>query len=90
LAVVENYPDLKANQNFLALQAQLEGTENRIAVARRDYIQAVRDYNLSLKTFPSVLWANLWFTSNEPYQNFSVEEDKLKVPTVDFSTKSGG
>ncbi|MCO5070281.1 MAG: LemA family protein [Rhizobiaceae bacterium] len=90
LAVVENYPDLKANQNFLALQAQLEGTENRIAVARRDYIQAVRDYNLSLKTFPSVLWANLWFTSNEPYQNFSVEEDKLKVPTVDFGTKSGG
>ncbi|MCB1469824.1 MAG: LemA family protein, partial [Rhizobiaceae bacterium] len=89
LAVVENYPDLKANQNFLALQAQLEGTENRIAVARRDYIQAVRDYNLSLKTFPSVLWANLWFTSNEPYQNFSVEEDKLKVPTVDFGTKSG-
>ena len=90
LAVVENYPDLKANQNFLALQAQLEGTENRIAVARRDYIQAVRDYNLSLKTFPSVLWANLWFTSNEPYQNFSVEEDNLKVPTVDFGTKSGG
>ena len=55
LAVVENYPDLKANQNFLALQAQLEGTENRIAVARRDYIQAVRDYNLTLRTFPSVI-----------------------------------
>ncbi|TIU61541.1 MAG: LemA family protein, partial [Mesorhizobium sp.] len=54
IAVSEAYPDLKANQNFLALQAQLEGTENRIAVARRDYIQAVRDYNLTLKTFPSV------------------------------------
>ena len=70
LAVVENYPDLKANQNFLALQAQLEGTENRIAVARRDYIEAVREYNLSLKTFPSVLWATFWFTGNEPFQTF--------------------
>ena len=90
LAVVENYPDLKANQNFLALQAQLEGTENRIAVARRDYIQAVRDYNLTLRTFPSVLWANFWFTSNEPYQNFTVDEDKMQVPSVDFGTKQGG
>ena len=73
LAIVENYPDLKANQNFLALQAQLEGTENRIAVARRDYIEAVREYNTTLRTFPSVLWASLWFTSNEPFQNFTVE-----------------
>ncbi len=87
LAVVENYPDLKANQNFLALQAQLEGTENRIAVARRDYIEAVRDYNLTLKTFPSVLWATFWFTDNEPYQTFSIPEDKLEVPKVDFGTK---
>jgi LemA protein len=84
LAVVESYPDLKANQNFLALQAQLEGTENRIAVARRDYIEAVRAYNLSLKTFPSVLWATFWFTGNEPYQQFSAPEDKLDVPKVDF------
>lgn len=90
LAVVENYPDLKANQNFLALQAQLEGTENRIAVARRDYIQAVRDYNLTLRTFPSVIWAKLWFTSNEPFQNFTVAEDKLEAPKVDFGTKQGG
>lgn len=87
LAVVENYPDLKSNQNFLALQAQLEGTENRIAVARRDYIQAVKDYNLSLRTFPSVIWATLWFTSNEPFQNFTVEEDKMSVPKVDFGTQ---
>jgi LemA protein len=85
LAVVENYPDLKANQNFLALQAQLEGTENRIAVARRDYIAAVRDYNLTLKTFPSVLWASFWFTDNEPYQTFSIPEDKMEVPKVDFN-----
>ena len=52
LAVTENYPDLKSNANFLALQSQLEGTENRIAVARRDYIEAVRAYNTSLRTFP--------------------------------------
>ena len=90
LAVVENYPDLKANQNFLALQAQLEGTENRIAVARRDYIQAVRDYNLTLRTFPSVLWATFWFRSNEPFANFTIEEDKLQTPKVDFGTKQGG
>src|ERR1700745_2941273 len=57
LAVSENYPDLKSNQNFLALQSQLEGTENRIAVARRDYIEAVRVYNTELKTFPTLLWA---------------------------------
>ena len=90
LAVVENYPDLKANQNFLALQAQLEGTENRIAVARRDYIEAVRVYNTSLRTFPSLLWAKFWFTDNAPFQNFTVAEDKIEVPTVDFGTQQGG
>ena len=90
LAVVENYPDLKANQNFLALQAQLEGTENRIAVARRDYIESVRQYNTILRTFPSVLWATFWFRNNQPYQTFTVPEEKLEVPKVDFGTKQGG
>jgi LemA protein len=89
LAVTENYPDLKANQNFLALQAQLEGTENRIAVARRDYIQAVKAYNLTLRTFPSVIWATLWFRNNQPFQNFSAPEEKLAVPKVDFGAGSG-
>ncbi|MCA0275924.1 MAG: LemA family protein [Proteobacteria bacterium] len=89
LAVVENYPDLKANQNFLALQAQLEGTENRIAVARRDYIEAVRVYNTTLKTFPSMIWNSLWFR-NQPFQNFTVAEDKLEAPKVNFGTKQGG
>ncbi len=89
LAVVENYPDLKANQNFMALQAQLEGTENRIAVARRDYIETVRVYNTSLKTFPAMLWNTLWFR-NQPFQNFTVAEDKLEAPKVDFGTKQGG
>ena len=90
LAVVENYPDLKSNQNFLALQAQLEGTENRIAVARRDYIEAVRVYNTSLRTFPSMIWAKLWFTDAVPYQNFTVAEDKMQVPEVNFGTGQGG
>ena len=88
LAVVESYPDLKANQNFLALQAQLEGTENRIAVARRDYIEAVRVYNTSLRTLPSMIWAWIWFTDNEPFQNFTVAEDKIEVPEVNFGNKS--
>src|SRR6478609_2640627 len=70
LAVVENYPDLKANQNFLALQAQLEGTENRIAVARRDYIQAVQTYNTELRTFPGRLWAMILYQGSEPMPVF--------------------
>ncbi|MCS6987185.1 MAG: LemA family protein [Sphingomonadaceae bacterium] len=59
LLVVERYPELKSNQNFLALQAQLEGTENRIAVARRDYNRAVQDYNTEIRTFPSIIAAKL-------------------------------
>jgi LemA protein len=84
LAVVENYPDLKSNQNFLALQSQLEGTENRIAVARRDYIEAVRVYNTGLKTMPTMIWAWIWFTGNEPYQTFNIEESATKTPEVKF------
>ena len=84
LAVAEAYPDLKSNQNFLALQSQLEGTENRIAVARRDYIEAVRVYNTSLKTLPSAIWAWLWWTGNKPYETFTVAEDKMAVPQVKF------
>jgi LemA protein len=71
LAVSENYPDLKSNQNFLALQSQLEGTENRIAVARRDYIEAVRIYNTDLKTFPTAIWAATAFRSNKPMAEFT-------------------
>ncbi|MEP7452484.1 LemA family protein [Phyllobacterium sp. SB3] len=84
LAVVENYPDLKSNQNFLALQSQLEGTENRIAVSRRDYIEAVRVYNTALKTMPTMIWAWIWFTSNEPYQTFNIEDSAKQTPQVKF------
>jgi len=84
LAVVENYPDLKSNQNFLALQSQLEGTENRIAVARRDYIEAVRVYNTSLRTMPTAIWSWIWFTGNEPYQTFTIDDAAKQVPQVKF------
>ena len=84
LAVVENYPDLKSNQNFLALQSQLEGTENRIAVSRRDYIEAVRVYNTGLKTMPTMIWAWIWFTGNEPYQTFTIEDSAKQTPQVKF------
>src|SRR6202012_6201340 len=66
LSISENYPDLKSDQNFLALQSQLEGTENRIAIARRDYNGAVQDYNLSLHTFPSVIWASTVYHAEKP------------------------
>src|SRR6266508_2931547 len=84
IAISENYPDLKSNQNFLALQSQLEGTENRIAVARRDYIEAVRVYNTELKTFPGVIWASTLYKSNKPMQEFTVEEDVTRPPQVKF------
>ena len=61
----ENYPDLKSNANFLALQSQLEGTENRIAVARRDYIDAVQAYNTELRTFPGVIWASTLYSAQQ-------------------------
>ena len=84
LAVSENYPDLKSNQNFLALQSQLEGTENRIAVARRDYIDAVRAYNTELRTFPGVIWASTAFRANKPMVEFAAGEAAQTPPQVKF------
>jgi LemA protein len=84
LAVSENYPELKSNQNFLALQSQLEGTENRIAVARRDYIEAVRVYNTTLKTFPGLLWASTFFRSSKPMAEFTAGEGAQTPPQVKF------
>src|ERR1700693_533025 len=84
LAVSESYPALKSDQNFLALQSQLEGTENRIAVARRDYIEGVRQYNTELKTFPGLLWASTLYRSYKPMETFTVAEDLQKPPTVKF------
>jgi len=84
LAVSENYPDLKSNANFLALQSQLEGTENRIAIARRDYITAVKDYNTEIRTIPGRWWRALLYPDAEPMQNFTVSEETTKVPEVKF------
>jgi LemA protein len=84
LAVSGNYPDLKSNANFLALQSQLEGTENRIAVARRDYIEAVRVYNTALRTFPTVIWAKTVFAGNKPMAEFAATEGSEKPPQVKF------
>ena len=84
LAISESYPDLKSNQNFLALQSQLEGTENRIAVARRDYIEAVRVYNTELRTFPGWIWATIFYTSNKPMAVFTVDDSVKRPPQVKF------
>jgi LemA protein len=85
LAVSENYPELKSSQNFLTLQSQLEGTENRIAVARRDYIEAVRAYNTELRTFPGVIWAKLLYGSNKPMETFTISEEQRRAPQVKFN-----
>ncbi|HWK01819.1 MAG TPA: LemA family protein [Xanthobacteraceae bacterium] len=87
LAIQENYPDLKSNANFLALQSQLEGTENRISVARRDYIEAVRVYNTELRTFPGVIWANILYRSNKPMETFTISEQQMQTPKVNFEKK---
>ncbi|NNF79467.1 MAG: LemA family protein [Rhizobiales bacterium] len=85
LVVVERYPDLKSNQNFLALQSQLEGSENRISVARRDYIEAVRVYNTELKTIPGRWWAQFLYPENKAMANFTIEQKDTEVPKVDFN-----
>ncbi|HEY7471203.1 MAG TPA: LemA family protein [Gemmatimonadota bacterium] len=85
LVVVENYPDLKSDQSFRELQAQLEGTENRIAVARNRYIDAVREYNTTVRRFPVNLTAKVFGYDTKP--NFTVEDeaDIAEPPAVDFS-----
>lgn len=82
LAVTEAYPDLKANQNFLNLQAQLEGTENRVTVARKRYTESVQEYNTSIKKFPTVIYAG-WFGFKEKPQ-FKAEAGADKAPEVKF------
>jgi LemA protein len=85
MVVVEKYPDLKASQNFLALQSQLEGTENGIAVARRDYVLAVQRYNTETRTLPGSLWYKLLYSSLPLRDTFkATTEDAQKAPVVDF------
>ncbi len=85
LAVSENYPNLKSNENFLTLQSQLEGTENRIAIARRDYNDAVRDYNTTLRVLPTSIWAHTFYGSAKPMQLFTATEGAQSAPQVQFN-----
>lgn len=83
LAIAENYPDLKANQNFIALQDEIAGTENRLAVARKDYNEAVKQLNGKIRTFPTNIIAGISGIKARDY--FEVEEAKKEVPQVDFN-----
>jgi LemA protein len=85
MVVVERYPELKSNQNFLALQSQLEGTENRITVARRDYIEAVRAFNTEIRTFPGVIWAR-FFWGSKPMEVFAATAGSERPPAVRFGS----
>jgi len=84
LAVSEQYPDLKSNQNFLALQSQLEGTENRITVARRDYIATVQTYNTTLRTIPSRWIASWFYPDAKVKETFTITDQAQQTPQVKF------
>jgi LemA protein len=84
MQITENYPQLRSNENFMALQSQLEGTENRIAIARRDYNEAVRAYNTTLRTFPGSIWASTVHRNERPMVPFSASAAAQTAPTVSF------
>ncbi len=84
MLVVERYPDLKANKNFIALQSQLEGTENRISVARKDYIETVRAYNLELRTFPGKIIASIFYPEAKIRETFTATQQEQEAPKVQF------
>ncbi|WP_296249926.1 LemA family protein [Pseudomonas sp. UBA4194] len=85
MVTVERYPDLKSNQNFLALQSQLEGTENRIAVARRDFIASVEKYNTEIRTFPGKLWQMTMYRDQKVRENFKATAPNAEqAPSVKF------
>ena len=84
MMIQEKYPDLKSNENFLALQSQLEGTENRIAISRRDYNESVRDYDLEFKTFPNSFWAT-FHPSSKPMEMFQATASAQTAPSVSFA-----
>ncbi len=84
MVVTENYPNLKADQSFLTLQSQLEGTENRIAVARRDYIAAVQQYDTELTTIPGRWYRSMFYGDKQEIQNFSADQAAQAAPKVSF------
>ena len=87
LVTIEKYPDIKSGQNFLALQSALEGTENRIGIARRDYIESVRLYNTELNTIPGRWWKSFMYPASKEMASFDVPAEEQKTPKVDFNTK---
>ncbi len=87
MVVVEKYPELKSNENVLALQSRLEGTENRIAVARRDYIQKVQRYNTELRTIPGRWWRAFMYPDSRIKENFSVSAADAETPEVDLKSE---
>lgn len=87
MVVIERYPDIKSGQNYLALQSELSGTENRIAIARRDYIEAVRVYNTELVTIPGRLWKSVMYPNNKEMASFEISATEQTVPKVDFNNK---
>ncbi len=87
LVTIEKYPDIKSGQNFLALQSALEGTENRIGVSRRDYIEAVRVYNTELNTIPGRWWKSFMYPASKEMASFEIPAEEQKTPKVDFDTK---
>jgi LemA protein len=86
LAVVERYPDIKSGQNFLALQSELAGAENRISISRRDYIEAVRAYNTELVTIPGRWWRSFMYPTAQEMATFEISPEEMKTPQVDFNT----
>ena len=88
MAISEQYPDLKSHANFLALQSQLEGTENRIEIARRDYNATVQDYNTELVTLPGSLWASTMYKSYKPATQFAASAAAQTAPTVKFDNSA--
>jgi len=85
LVVTENYPDLKSNQNFLQLQQQLEGTENRIGIARRDYILSVQQYNTEIRTIPGRWWKSLMYPTAKEMAEFTATDAEQAAPKVNFN-----
>ena len=85
MVVMEKYPDIKSGQNFIALQSALEGTENRVGIARHDYIEAVRAYNTELTTIPGRWWKSFMYPTSKEMATFDIPAEEQKTPKVDFS-----
>lgn len=85
MVIQEQYPQLKTNENFLTLQSQIEGSQNRISIAQRDYNEAAQDYNTTLRTFPGIVWAKTAYSGSKPMIYFTAPESASEAPTVDFS-----